>query len=316
MPLLRRLLDAVPDRCYRLVLIVCALYSVIAVLIPLARLVPRLPLQLGIPVILYLVYSWKGFPEAAKRWVYYFAFTASYQCLRFAVSSRAEPFHGAGVIAMEQRIFGVLPTVWLQNQLHPGPGFNWYDYVFAILHASLFAFPLLLPGILLWRRGAAHMKRATVALTFISFAGYLTYILFPLTPPWMAWLEGSIPEVDRVVYRALRTLTGSWLAGAFQPSPRGAMPSLHAGLPFMTLLIGLHEFRWKAWWVALPVFGICFEVIYGAEHYVIDIFAGILYGAVAYLLAYRYLLPDKALAVGFCGEGYGGGAKRHNPAPG
>lgn len=303
--MVKRLLDAVPDRCYRLILIILALYSIIAAMIPFARLVPRVPVQLGIPVVMYLAYRWRSVPDAAKRWFYYLAFTASYQCLRFVVSSRADPFHCAGIIALERQIFGVLPTVWLQAHLHPGPAISWYDYFFALLHASLFAFPLALPAVLLWRRGAAAMKRSTVALTLISFAGYLTYVIFPLTPPWMAWLEGSFPEVDRVVFKALRTMTGGWLAGAFQPSPRGAMPSLHAGLPFMTLLIGLHEFRWRSLWVALLFLGICFEVIYGAEHYVIDIIAGILYGAAGYWLTYRVLLPDRRLASGCCGEGYG-----------
>ena len=310
-----KLLDAVPDRCYRLILMICAAYSVLVAAIPFARLVPRPPFQLGIPVALYLLYSWKSLPDRVRRWLYYLAFTGSYQCLRFVVTSRFDPFHGAGVIDLERRIFGALPTVWLQARLHPTSALVWYDYAFALLHASLFAFPLALPGVLLWRRGAVAMKRGTVALTLIAFAGYLTYVLFPLTPPWMARLEGGFPAVDRVVYHALRNMTGSWLAGAFQPSPRGAMPSLHAGLPFLTLLVGIHEFRWRAWWVALPLAGICFEVIYGAEHYVVDILAGILYGAAAYWLAYGVLLPDRALVSGCCGEGYVSPEERNRPVP-
>ena len=175
---------------------------------------------------------------------------------------------------------------------------GWYDYAFAVLHASLFAFPLLLPGVLLWRRGPDAMKRGAAAVTLISMAGYLTYVLFPLTPPWMAKLEGSFPEVQRIVFDAMGRFTSDWLQGAFQPSPRGAMPSLHAGLPFMTLLVALHEFGRRAAWVALPVAAICFEVVYGAEHYVIDIMAGLVYGFAAYAIVYRFLMPDGTMRRG------------------
>jgi len=316
LPLFGKLNQAVPDRCYRLVLITCAAYSVITALIPFARLVPRFPLQLLVPVILYLAYRARAVPDSVKRWFYYLMLTGSYQALRFVVSTRFEGFHGSGVIQMEQSLFGTLPTIWLQQHLHPGPGLAFYDYIFALLHASLFAFPVLLPGLLLWRRGAASMKRASVAVTLISMAGYLTYVVFPLTPPWMAHLEGLLPAGDRVVYDALKQFTGNWLAGAFQPSPRGAMPSLHAGLPFLTLLACFHEFGRKSLWVAIPVAGICFEVVYGAEHYVIDVAAGILYGIAAYVITYHLLLPDRLMRSGCCGEDHGGSKKRDDQAPG
>lgn len=294
-------MPGIKDRSYSLILAVCGAYSIAVSLVPFARLVPRFPLQLLIFGALYALYLWKPLPDAAKRWVYYLVLTGSYQALRIVVSTRFDPFHGPGVTELEQRIFGVLPTVWLQSVLHPTPGFRWYDYAFAVLHASLFAFPLLLPGVLLWRRGPDSMKRGAAAVTLISMAGYLTYVLFPLTPPWMAKLEGAFPEVQRIVFDAMGRFTSNWLQGAFQPSPRGAMPSLHAGLPFMTLLVALHEFGRRAAWVALPVAAICFEVVYGAEHYVIDILAGLIYGFAAYVLVYRVLLPDGAMRQG--GEG-------------
>lgn len=294
MNLTGKLLAPVSDRYYRAILILCGVYSVGIVLVPFLRLVPRWPLQLAILALLYLGLRSSLIPDSIRRWFYYAMLTLSYQALRLVVSTCSDGFHGAGVIALEESVFGTLPTVWLQGALHPGPSFAWYDYVFAVFHASLFAFPFLLPAVLLWRKGVDSMKRASVAVTLISLAGYVTYVLFPLTPPWMAALEGEIPRVERVVYAALCSFTNDWLSGAFQPSPRGAMPSLHAGLPFMTLLISLHEFGRRAWWVALPVAVLCFEIIYGAEHYVLDIVAGIAYAVTAYAAVYIWLFPDPA----------------------
>lgn len=310
-----KILTNIPDRCYRLIFIICAVYSMLAALIPFARLVPSPPVQLAAIPLLLFGYSARGIPDRISRWFYYLMLTGSYQALRFVVNTHHRCFHGSDVIAVEKAIFGTLPTVWLQGTLHGTASFQWFDYVFALLHASLFAFPILLPAVLLWRRGAASMKRGTVAVCLITFAGYLTYILYPLTPPWMAWIEGDIPRVQRVVFDALGRFTSSWLQTAFQPSPRGAMPSLHAGVPVLTLLIGIHEFRRRAWWVALPVAGICFEVIYGAEHYVLDVLAGIVYAVITYLIVYKWLLPGGKVEGG-CGDACRTGEARHGSPAG
>ena len=74
------------------------------------------------------------------------------------------------------------------------------------------------------------------------------------------------------------------------------MPSLHAGVPILILMIAFREFRYKAWWFVIVVTGICFEIVYGAEHYIIDIIAGLAYAVAAYLIVYKWLIPDHRLA--------------------
>ena len=219
----------------------------------------------------------------------------SYWQLQFVVSSNFQEYHGAGIIAFESNLFGKLPVVWLQEHLYQG-GISWFDYVFAIFHSSLFFIPILFPVILILRKGAERMKRATVALTLISLAGYATYVLFPLTPPWMASLENMIPHVERITIRALGELAPGGIISAFSPSPRGAMPSLHAGVPILVLMIAFREFRWKALWFTIIVAGICFEISYGAEHYIVDIVAGLVYAVACYLVVYKWLIPDNRLA--------------------
>lgn len=274
------------DPSYRAILAIFAVYSALMTLIPAARLAPGPPVQLAVLAAGLLLYSVRAIPDAVGRWIYYILLTGSYQALRFAVSSYSGMYHGTDVMAAERALFGgTIPSAALQQALYAGAT-SWYDYVLAVLHASLFAFPIALPAILLARRGAEAMKRSTVALVLLSCAGYLTYVLFPLTPPWISSLEGDLQGVDRVVFKALREIAGSWLTTAFQPCPRAAMPSLHAGLPFMVLLIALREFGRRAWWISLPVAGIWFAIVYGAEHYVIDLIAGVAYGAAAFLAVY------------------------------
>ncbi len=292
---LRTIYSSVKDRNYRLILIFFSVYTAIMLIVPLSRLVPRIPVPLMSFMVCYLLYRWKGLPRVLQPWLFYPLLVISYWQLQFVVSSHFQEFHGAGIIALERSLFGQLPVVWLQEHLYKG-GIAWYDYVFAVFHSSLFFIPIAFPLLLIFRKGVERMKRATVAIALITLAGYATYVLFPLTPPWMASLENMIPHVERITLRALGELAPGGIISSFSPSPRGAMPSLHAGVPILILMISFREFRCKAWWFAILVAGICFEIAYGAEHYIVDIIAGLIYAVAAYLIVYKWLIPDSRLA--------------------
>lgn len=290
-----RLFSSVEDRNYRIILIIAAVYTFILTLTPIVRLVPRIPIPLFSFILIYIFYRLDWLPESIRQWLFYAFLVTSYWGLQFVVTSYARRFHGLGILQMERQIFGSLPTVWLQERLHGDGILSWYDYTFAVFHSSLFFLPILTSIALLIWRGSERMKRATVAFTLVSLAGYATYVLFPLTPPWMESIEGNAPEMKRIVFCALNSLTPDWLTGAFSPAPRGAMPSMHTGIPFLMAMIVLKEFGPRALWIAIPVLIIIFEIVYGAEHYVIDVVAGIAYAVIGYLMVYNWLIRDSRL---------------------
>ncbi len=293
---LRTLYSSVDDRSYRWILIFFTIYTAILVFVPVIRLVPRVPVPILSFALCFLLYKWRKLPGVIKPWLFYLVLVLSYWQLQFVVTSHFQEFYGAGIIAFEKNLFGSLPVVWLQQHLYQHGEFSWYDYMFAIFHSTLFFLPIVFPLLLLINRGVERMKRATVAITLLTLAGYATYVLFPLTPPWMASLENMIPQVERITLRALGELAPGGIISSFSPSPRGAMPSLHAGVPILVLMIAFREFRCKAWWFTIVVAGICFEIAYGAEHYIVDIIAGLAYAVAAYLIVYKWLIPDGRLA--------------------
>ncbi len=292
-----RLFSSIEDRNYRIILVIAAVYTAILTLTPLVRLVPRIPIPLFSFILIYILYRLNWLPESVRQWLFYAFLVASYWGLQFVVTSYARRFHGLGILQMERQIFGSLPTVWLQERMHGDGTLSWYDYIFAVFHSSLFFIPILTSIALLIWKGAERMKRATVAFMLVSLAGYATYVLFPLTPPWMESIEGNAPEMKRVVFNALNSITPDGLTGAFSPAPRGAMPSMHAVVPFLMLMIVLKEFGLRMLWIAVPVLIIIFEIVYGAEHYVIDVVAGIAYAVVGYLMVYNWLIRDGRLKV-------------------
>lgn len=292
---LRGIFSSVGDRYYRLILVFFTVYTTILLVVPIARLVPRIPVPLLTFILCYLLYKWKIIPKVLRPWLFYIVLTCAYWELQFVVNTFFQSCYGEGIIEFERSIFGVLPTVWLQQHLASGDGLAWYDYIFALFHSSLFFIPIVFPLLLLFKRGSDRMKRATVALSMITLAGYATYVLYPLSPPWIASLERMIPEVRRITVTALGRMIPGGVISAFSPSPRGAMPSLHAGVPILMLLMAFKEFGRRAWWVSILVLGICFEIVYGGEHYVVDVAAGLGYAVITYIVIYRWLLPDSKL---------------------
>lgn len=288
--------SSIDDKFYKTIIILFAGFSLIMLIVPIARLVPRFPIPLFSFFLVYFLYRSSVIPAKVKPWLFFVILSISYWQLQFIVNTWYEEPHGLGIIAFERQIFGgVLPTAWLQHTLHSSEATAWFEYLFAVCHSLLFGIPLFLAIMLFWKRDVETMKRASVAVVLISLLGYMTYVLFPLTPPWMASLEGDIPEhLPRITLHALQKITPGRMVATFQPSPRGAMPSLHSGLPFLVFLICIKEFGRKAWWIVIPILLIWFEIVYGAEHYIIDIVAGIIFSIITYLVVYKWLFPDSS----------------------
>jgi len=125
------------------------------------------------------------------------------------------------------------------------------------------------------------------SFALLTTLGYATYVLWPLTPPWMQAIEGGVPHLDRCMFRALKDFMPGFLVGNFSMSPRAAMPSLHAAVPMLMTLVLIREtgFR-RSFWTLFVLLGISFEILYGGEHYATDVVVGYIYALAAFLAVY------------------------------
>jgi membrane-associated phospholipid phosphatase len=147
----------------------------------------------------------------------------------------------------------------------------------------------------LWKRRHDRFTRLVALYLALTFAGFATYVLYPADPPWLTAQNGHLPELTRVVSDVL-TQSGLPRAGSlFENGSRfdndvAAMPSLHAAYPMMLAL-----FFWPTAGrklrvlLALYPLAMAFSLVYGAEHFVIDILIGWLYAAVVVLGLGRWL---------------------------
>ena len=200
-------------------------------------------------------------------------------------------------IRADRELFGVLPTHYLQDRLWDPENIQWYDYVAAFVHPLHFVLPL---GVAFgfWMSNSRHYWRFVGSYALLTYAGLVTYILYPMAPPWYAAEAGAIAPVERILDQVLWRHSVSQPLGFvyenFNPNPVAAMPSLHAAFPVLVFLVAVHlRPRW-GWLTAAYPAVMDFALVYMGEHYVVDIFAGTIYGVVAFLVV--WVLPGRIAA--------------------
>jgi membrane-associated phospholipid phosphatase len=223
-----------------------------------------------------------------KDWVPFIFFYLGYEFLRGLVPYVSSHAHIFPMINADKFIFGFLPTIKLQSLLYNPARLMWYDYVAVILYICHFVTPMIV-GYFFWLKDRQLFKKYTFGILGVSYAAFITYIIFPAMPPWMASSFNYIPPIKEV--------TGVVMSHFFQASvslpsilsfaggnPVAAMPSLHAALPLMVFFF-LYKWNKKIGLAFIPyVLGVWFAVIYLGEHYFIDVLVGALYSTVVFFV--------------------------------
>lgn len=181
---------------------------------------------------------------------------------------------------------GEVPTVWLQERLYVAGDVQWYDVVIVPVYMSHFVVPMAL-AIALWLTRYDLFRRYVWTLVALTLMTLATYALFPAAPPWMAGLNGYLPDVARVTSETLQatgigTIRSAVARGEAYANAVAAIPSLHSGVPMMVLLFTWPLIRpYARALLVLYIVAMTFTLTYGGEHYIVDAFLGWLYAAVA-----------------------------------
>jgi membrane-associated phospholipid phosphatase len=190
------------------------------------------------------------------------------------------------MIRADEWLFGTLPTAKLQEWLWHGY-VQWYDFVFYAPYIMHFVLPVCLV-ILIWKLHEKFYWRAVSMYVILSFMGFLTYLLFPAAPPWMASDLGYIQPIERVsshVWGAMGLNDFPSFYSEISPNPVAAVPSLHAAYAALFSIIVFKVFgrKWGALSLIYPVL-LSIGIVYQGEHYVVDVLLGFVYAIAAYYL--------------------------------
>jgi membrane-associated phospholipid phosphatase len=127
----------------------------------------------------------------------------------------------------------------------------------------------------------------------VAFAGFLTFLIFPAAPPWLASQNHYIQPIVRIssdVWSTLGIHDFPSFYNHLSPNPVAAVPSLHSAWA-MLLPIFIYKLYGRRWGVISAVYPtlIFIGTIYTGEHYAFDVLAGIIYAAAGYFATPRIM---------------------------
>lgn len=230
-------------------------------------------------------------------WMPLLAVLFAYDTLRGFAKDLVERAHVLPQLRVDEFLFGgTVPTVWLQQHLyHVDP--SWYDYVIVPVYMSHFVLSTaVMVG--LWATSYERFRRFVWSFIVLTVGTLTTYALFPAVPPWLAsaTTTGLLPPIERVTPHTLAvsgipTIHNAVQRGETYANPVAAIPSLHAAIPMLILLLSWPYCRRLVRTLLVGyVLAMAFTLVYGGEHYVTDVLLGWLY-ALASVVLVGALLP-------------------------
>lgn len=184
----------------------------------------------------------------------------------------------AALAAIDFRMFGVNPTVWIEP-------FTWppLTEVFQLTYSTYYLLPVIL-GVVLWRKKRFDSFFFFVfVLMFGFYLSYLGYIAVPAIGPRF---------LPSIVEAQTKPLTGVWfflpvrqLLDRAEGITRDCFPSGHTELTLLVLFYAYKLHR-RSFWFFLPFgIGIILSTVYLRYHYVIDVVAGAALAVVVVVVA-------------------------------
>jgi membrane-associated phospholipid phosphatase len=233
--------------------------------------------------------GWRAFGRVVLDWLPFTLVLVIYDESRGLAKAIGMPLHEADIASVDRAVFGVVPTVWLQDHfLTPGSP-HWYDAVATLIYTSHFlATPIV--AAVLWLRDRTAWLAFITRVIVLSILGLITYTLFPAAPPWYAARDGVIDPVIRGSARGWLWLhvnhAGNLLSeGQASANPVAAMPSLHTAFAtIIALYVGTRLPRRWRWLLVLYPLAMGLALVYLGEHYVVDVVAGVVYALVTHVV--------------------------------
>jgi membrane-associated phospholipid phosphatase len=189
---------------------------------------------------------------------------------------------------------GHVPSVWLQQHFWDGDA-RWHDRLILEITRLHFVVPPFV-AFAFWLRRRALFYRFAASMLTLSFAGAITFYLYPAAPPWAASQAGLLGEVTKLTDAhpavsgvPVQTHGSFSISRLIDPNPYAAIPSLHGGYAFLVFLF-LAALAWRTPWrrVVVPLAALypllqSFAVVYTGNHYVVDLLIGFAYATASVL---------------------------------
>jgi membrane-associated phospholipid phosphatase len=224
----------------------------------------------------------RGYADFGYQLLIWFGFLAAYQVARgFADRDPTRAFeNGWRVIDLEQRLTGLRELTfqgWTESSHFLAVLVSWTYW-----NSEFTVIGLALLWVYLRRNSAFTRFRNTILLA--NVLGLVGYVLLPTAPPRFFTSMGFTNTLGQ--FGGLNHGSGLVELAA---NPYAAMPSLHAAdalIVGVVLASVVRHWPWKVVWLLWPVW-VWFAVMATANHFWLDVLAGIVLGTIALALVYQ-----------------------------
>jgi membrane-associated phospholipid phosphatase len=179
---------------------------------------------------------------------------------------------------LDFRLFGVNPTVWIEQWVRP-----WLTDLLYLVYFTYYPFPLFILIYLYRKKKFTELDRSIFLLLVVNYGAYVIYFFVPAMGP--RYYEPIMQLQTKSLHGVFLAVPIREIIHFFEPNKFDAFPSLHAATTLTTLVI-MAKYNKKMFLIFIPLFlGILVAVIYCRFHYVMDVFAGIVWTIVAVVVA-------------------------------
>jgi membrane-associated phospholipid phosphatase len=240
------------------------------------------PEFLVLGILIYAAYDQRSW-RVLKDWLPFVTVFISYEIMYSLVGFIANDLH-SGPFNFDVGLFGGVPSVILQQTIRMPV----LDYMGAVFYGIYFFVPTLF-AFVVWKKSPKNYWKYIVSFGVLTYAALITYLFYPVSPPWLA-----VPNVSRILVNSVDVNLGipvyKTLFDFLCPNLYAAFPSMHSAMPWLVFLFAFKIWRWKALPVAILPVGTWFSAVYLGEHYFVDVLGGIAYATIAFI-AVEKLLP-------------------------
>lgn len=221
-----------------------------------------------------------------RHWYPHLFFLFCFEEMAKLVHLFSPGWEDAKLMAFDRWLTGVNPSLWLEQFAHPA-----LNEFMQFAYFTYFVFLLVLGGILYYRR---EWKSYWAVMTYSAIGygiGYVIAMFFPVQSPWFSMAGMWHGELAGGPFTALINLIEK--CGRVHGA---AFPSQHvAGA--MAALWGAWTHRRWLFWVFLPfVLCMCVSTVYVRNHYVADVFGGMVTGTLGYVIGSWLMKTRGAIA--------------------
>ena len=218
-----------------------------------------------------------------RGWAPFVLLLVAYEVMRDLASALGMPAHDLALF--DRTLFdGHQPTLVLQAAVGRLADADVLDDLGSAVYATHFLLPVAV-GVWLWTRDHDAFRRFGLTLVVLCGLAFVTYVIAPTTPPWLAQPASVRHLIEETIQRSGVPASLVWLYSHHDYNLYAAFPSLHAGFPVVAAVAAWGQSRKVGVLLWLWAVIVWVVVVYLGEHYVADVIGGIVYAVIAIAIA-------------------------------